>query len=323
MKRFYLFLALSFLSALLALELASRGSPIAFVLEETPFTLILAICTGLAVSCLAFGAATGDYSWVDRLWSLAPILFAWIYAARAGFGSRSLIAAGLVTLWGARLTANFARRGGYSGMEDYRWSAIRGGISNPLLWQVFNALFICGFQLALMALFTSPLGRLAQGGGIGLGFLLAVALPLLFLAYETEADREQWSFQRRKEAYFAGRAGAAAGAGTGELDEEAERGFRSSGLFRLSRHPAYFGELGFWWSLYLLCALGSGGLVHWSAAGALCLSLLFVGSTRFTESLSLAKYPAYAEYRRGTSAIVPWFPARKASPEAAAGVIEP
>lgn len=26
----------------------------------------------------------------------------------------------LVTLWGARLTYNFARKGGYTGMEDYR-----------------------------------------------------------------------------------------------------------------------------------------------------------------------------------------------------------
>jgi steroid 5-alpha reductase family enzyme len=90
-------------------------------------------------------------------------------------------------------------------------------------------------------------------------------------------------------------------------------GFRSSGLFRLSRHPAYFGELGFWWSIYLLCAVGSGTFIHWSGAGALALTALFVGSTRFTESLSAAKYPAYAEYRRTTSAVVPWFKKRKSA----------
>ena len=32
----------------------------------------------------------------------------------------------LVTLWGARLTFNFARKGGYApGGEDYRWAVLR------------------------------------------------------------------------------------------------------------------------------------------------------------------------------------------------------
>lgn len=42
----------------------------------------------------------------------------------AGFASfadpRLNLMAVLVTLWGARLTYNFARKGGYTGMEDYR-----------------------------------------------------------------------------------------------------------------------------------------------------------------------------------------------------------
>jgi len=33
----------------------------------------------------------------------------------------------LVILWGARLTFNFARKGGYArGGEDYRWAVLRG-----------------------------------------------------------------------------------------------------------------------------------------------------------------------------------------------------
>jgi steroid 5-alpha reductase family enzyme len=33
--------------------------------------------------------------------------------------------------------------------------------------------------------------------------------------------------------------------------------------------------------------------------------VLFIGSTVFTESISAAKYPAYAEYQRTTSMLVP------------------
>lgn len=36
------------------------------------------------------------------------------------------------------------------------------------------------------------------------------------------------------------------------LEEDLERGFLTQGLFGRSRHPNYFGELGFWWTLYSL-----------------------------------------------------------------------
>jgi steroid 5-alpha reductase family enzyme len=305
MKRTTLFFLACAVLGLAACTLASGGAPLTFVSRAEPFVVTCALSAGFAAASFAFGAATGDYSWVDRLWSLVPVLFAWLYALRAGFAAPSLAAALLVTLWGARLTRNFARRGGYSGSEDYRWSVLRSRMASPLLWQLFNAGFICAFQLGVIALFASPLGLLAEVGPPGAGLLPVVAPAVLclgFLAIETEADREQWEFQARKAAFLAlpeGRRGA---------DDEARRGFRSSGLFRLSRHPAYFGELGFWWSVCLLGSWGSGRPIHWSAAGAAALTCLFVGSTRFTESITAAKYPAYREYRAATSAVLPWFP---------------
>ena len=39
--------------------------------------------------------------------------------------------------------------------------------------------------------------------------------------------------------------------------------------------------------------------------GAILLVLLFQGSTRFTESITLKKYPAYADYQKCTSQLVP------------------
>jgi steroid 5-alpha reductase family enzyme len=41
------------------------------------------------------------------------------------------------------------------------------------------------------------------------------------------------------------------------------------------------------------------------------LTLLFVGSTRFTESISAARYPEYAAYQARTSALVPRPPRRQ------------
>ena len=85
-------------------------------------------------------------------------------------------------------------------------------------------------------------------------------------------------------------------------------GFLQTGLFRVSRHPNFFFEQAQWWVFYGFAVAATGVWLHWTIAGAVLLSALFVGSTVFTESISRAKYPDYDDYRMRTSPIVPWFP---------------
>ena len=63
-----------------------------------------------------------------------------------------------------------------------------------------------------------------------------------------------------------------------------------AGLFRYTRHPAYFAEQSFWVTVYLFSVRASGAWLSWSAVGAALYLLLFVGSMIFSESLTLAKY---------------------------------
>ncbi|KAJ3146692.1 hypothetical protein HDU86_008436 [Geranomyces michiganensis] len=55
----------------------------------------------------ALALLTANSSWVDRAWSIAPVVYA---ATLRGSDMRSLIALSCVTLWGARLTFNFWRK---------------------------------------------------------------------------------------------------------------------------------------------------------------------------------------------------------------------
>ena len=82
--------------------------------------------------------------------------------------------------------------------------------------------------------------------------------------------------------------------------------FLVHGLFRYSRHPNYFFDLAQWWIFFLLAAVAGRSLLTWTAGGPLLLTLLFIGSTRFTESISVRRYADYVSYQRTTSAIVPW-----------------
>jgi len=262
-----------------------------------PLLVCLAICAGtIALTWLA-SVLTHEYSWVDRIWSVVPVIYVWVFAVTGAFDTRLVLMAVLVTAWGIRLTFNFARKGGYGrGGEDYRWAVLRGRMSRRQ-FALFNLLFISIYQNVLILLFCLPAFTVFEGAGAPLG-LWDVVLAVVFLAFlagEAVADQQQWTFHRWKAAERA-------------AGRTPQPGFLQSGLFRVSRHPNFFFEQAQWWVFYGFAVAATGVWLHWTIAGAVLLTTLFVGSTVFTESISRAKYPDYDDYRMRTSAIVPWFP---------------
>ena len=71
------------------------------------------ICACSAAWCFILGELTGNNSQMDKLWSLLPIAYTWIIAVNGGMQLRLVVIAILATLWGCRLTMNFARKGAY------------------------------------------------------------------------------------------------------------------------------------------------------------------------------------------------------------------
>ena len=268
-----------------------------------PLVVCLIICAAITAGTWIASIPTREYSWVDRIWSIAPMAYVWVFAVAGGFDARLVLMAALVTAWGVRLTFNFARKGGYrAGGEDYRWAVLRGRMS-PGWFQVFNLLFISIYQNALILLFCLPAYTAFEAAGTPLG-VWDVLLALVFLAFlvgETVADQQQWTFHRWKAAERA-------------AGRTPEPGFLQTGLFRMSRHPNFFFEQAQWWAFYGFAIAATGVWLHWTIAGAVLLTLLFIGSTIFTESISRARYPDYDDYRARTSAIVPWFPRSPRTP---------
>ena len=78
------------------------------------------------------------------------------------------------------------------------------------------------------------------------------------------------------------------------------------GLWSASRHPNYFGEVLFWWGLYLFVPLAHPDF-WWVIVGPIAILLLFLGiSIPLMERHLLARHPGYAEYQRRVSPFVPW-----------------
>lgn len=258
-----------------------------------PFFELIPWCAGLIALCWLLSVVTREYSWVDRVWSIAPPVYAWAMAWKTGFEApRLTLIAVLITLWGARLTYNYARKGGYAkGGEDYRWAILRERLG-PVKFQLFNATFIAPYQNALIFLLVAPANQAALfAGELGIGDVLLAWAFLALLAGEFQADQQQWDFHQQKAARKA----------RGEAGPE----FCTTGLFKYSRHPNFFFEFAQWWVIYGFGVLASGQWLHWSVAGPVLLTLLFDGSTRFTESITKSKYPEYADYQRSTSRLLP------------------
>lgn len=167
--------------------------------------IVVGIAAGVSLFTWVASLITGDHSWVDRIWSIVPIVYVAAFWAATGFSDpRLLIMTVLVLLWGARLTFNFARKGGYSGVEDYRWPILRARMS-PGQFQVFNLLFIVIVQNALLLLIALPalVAFQNQATPIGPVDLVLAAVFLTFLVGEFVADQQQWDFHRAKAATIA------------------------------------------------------------------------------------------------------------------------
>ena len=173
-----------------------------------PAVSALWVCIVFAVYCLVWSIIGKNCSKVDQLWSITPVVYAWLIYAwpsshHAGHNMRLLVVSLLITLWGGRLTYNFWRRGGYGNFitheEDYRWPILRRWFNNPIVFFVFNVIFIASYQNLLLYLIAMPLCTVSKGSVHmnGLDWLCALIIVSLIVV-ETIADQQHWNFHQRK-----------------------------------------------------------------------------------------------------------------------------
>ena len=273
------------------------------------FKILLTITGCSALFCFVGGELTGNNSQMDKLWSILPIVYVWVVAVKGGMSARLVVMACLVTLWGARLTFNFARKGAYKlkfweGEEDYRWQVLRDKkeFQPHWKWMIFNLLFISIYQNVLVLMTTFP-ALVLMNVTTPFGWLDAVAAVLMlgFIIYETIADEQQWAFQSTKWKMIK------EGRKLEELPSPYNKGFNTIGLWNLSRHPNYFAEQSVWCSFYVFSIAAGIGIINWSIAGALLLIVLFQGSSAFGEEITSSKYPGYDRYCQETPRFFPSF----------------
>ena len=286
------------------------GGPQLTDLQKDTLIILAIMCGSSALYCFVVGELSRNNSQMDKLWSILPIAYTWVIAAKSGMEPRVVIYSILVTIWGVRLTINFARKGAYqlkfwAGEEDYRCQVLRQNkyLKNKFAWAAFDLFFISIYQNALVLAICLPaLVCMGSVEPLGLWDYAATALTFGFILLETAADEQQMFFHTQKRQLLA------EGKKLEELPEPFNKGFNTYGLWAHARHPNYFAEQAIWICLYLF-AIGAGAttnvVFNWTLVGPLVLVLLFLGSSAFGESVSNSKYPEYKYYLATVSKYVP------------------
>lgn len=263
------------------------------------------IFAAVVILCFIVGELTRNYSQVDKLWSLMPIIYGWTSVAFYPSSLRLWLMAIVVTFWGLRLSYNFFRKRGYNiipwkGEEDYRWKVMREHpkLRGRLRFGLFNLFFISFYQHFLIMLFSSPLllAAKSQKSGLTMIDIIAASSMILFIVIEAIADNQQFRFHGQK--HGSGNTGK-------QYIESLKNGFLTEGLWKYVRHPNFASEQAIWISFYFFGVAASGKWINLTIAGPVLLVLLFIGSTHLTERISCEKYPDYADYKKNVPKFLP------------------
>ncbi|HVU01121.1 MAG TPA: DUF1295 domain-containing protein [Polyangiaceae bacterium] len=242
------------------------------------------------VVVFGWSRAFDNSSLYDPYWSVAPPFLLAYFTSTGAIpvgAPRLWLGSAVVSAWAVRLTVNCLRRWEGFGHEDFRYVDLRQK-HGRLYWGV-SFLGIHLFPTVLVFLGSVPLFWVGTSSVAPSVLDFAGAAVAFFATWvEARADAELRRF----------------------VTSPREPGaILSSGLWKNSRHPNYFGEIAFWWGVWLL-GLGAGAPA-WSVAGAVAITLLFVFvSVPMMDARMLARRPAFAEHARRTNAILPWPPKR-------------
>jgi steroid 5-alpha reductase family enzyme len=249
--------------------------------------LTLAVADVVAtVVIFAFSMRWNNGSVYDPYWSVAPPFVAlfWIGHASGASTVRQVTATVLVFLWGIRLTYNWAR--GWPGLHHEDWRYIDLYATAPMPKWAISFLGIHLFPTVMVLLGCLALIPALARGSNPFGLLDAAALVVTAAAILIEwvADEQLRGFGGRKQ--------------PGEIIQ--------SGLWAYSRHPNYFGEISFWWGLFLF-ALAADASYWWMIIGPLSMTAMFHwASIPMLDRRSVARRPGYDEHMRRVNAVIPW-----------------
>ncbi len=208
---------------------------------------------------------------------------------------RQIIITSLVFIWAVRLaTYVFIRNQGKP--EDYRYQEMRERWKTNIVFKSFIrvyffqgiVIFIVGFPVWFVNIsINPPILNILDFAGVTLW--LGALFWLVGFLFETIGDYTLYKFLQKPE-------------NKGEVMDK--------GVWKLSQHPNYFGEVTQWWGIYIIALATPFGFITILGPIFITYMIIKVSGIKLLDKRFEAD-DKYAEYKRRTSVFFPWFPKKK------------
>ena len=255
------------------------------------------LCFILAIQSAGFVASVflGRNSIADVLWGFAIASGALLVTLPLGIQlykaapylllfTPSVVAGGLIALWGYRLTWHIGRRFLKKKAEDPRYAAMSQNWKYYYLRSYLQVFMLQG--LLMLAMLAAVITATYQPQVFN-SYLLPIGVGIFFtgLIIEAVADQQLSKFVSTKK--------------PGQIMQ--------SGLWKYSRHPNYFGEVLLWWGIFTVLL----PTPYWYLAIISPLTITFLILKVSGVPMAEARYkdnPEFQDYTKRTSKFIPWPP---------------
>ena len=214
----------------------------------------------------------------DPYWSVIPPFILIYYIIDNGhLNFQSILLLFSILFWSIRLTFNWVR--GWPGMhhEDWRYVDMRNysgkyfEFSNFLGIHLFPTLIVFACCLPMYSAVSKDLNVFTY-----IGFLVC----FIGVLYEIISDQQLFNFKKLN------------------------NGIIKSGLWKHSRHPNYYGEILFWWGIFIYGLTFDNFFLWILAPISMTIMFLFV-SIPWIENKILRTRPNYKDYQSKVSILLP------------------
>jgi steroid 5-alpha reductase family enzyme len=179
----------------------------------------------------------------------------------------------------------------HTGQEDYRYAAMRRNWEKKgkAYYYVVSFMFVFMMQ-ALFSIIVNASAlyvttQLAKTVTLGYFDYAGLALFTFGFLFEAIADAQLYYFKK---------------------DPNNKGKIITTGLWRYTRHPNYFGEASLWWGIYLVACAQPQGYLTFFAPLFITLLVRYVSGVPLLERKQM-KNPDFQQYAKETSIFVPWF----------------
>ena len=257
--------------------------------DSTKDVLLHTLLADLIATFVIFIASriTRNSSCYDAYWSIIPpaIYHYWVWLSGRSLSEPLVLMVGIVIwYWAIRLTANWARFWTGFDHEDWRYPLLRDNAGKgEVLVDFFAIHFFPTLQVYLAML---PIYVV-----LFLGDSISYAIALFALFCGIAAPTIQLVADEQLHRFIATRK-------PGQIMQ--------TGLWSWSRHPNYFGEILFWFSLLFFGLATYPAAFWWMSLGAIAMTMLFLfASIPMMEKRSLERRPEYQRIIESTSMLIP------------------